>query len=511
MRRPAIDRPRLLHLFRIALVVSVILIGAALVILAARWPFTRQATIQSFEQVSSSEVQIVGFREIFFPSPGYIAQQVTFRRDHRPGARPIATIAKINCRTSWPALITFTHRVSRMNLEGVQIYVPAHVSPPVRRHPEPLIKTTVTELSANGTVLEIAPRQPGGQTVRFEFPKLTLNNLARNKAIELSTVVRNPTPKGDLAVSGTVGPLMLGKIADMPIVGTYQFRHADLSSFKDVAGDLSADGQFKGTVGRAEVIGTARIPNFEVTSSRHSLGLSAEYRATVDGTSGDVILQSAQAHFLGTTLIARGSITGRKGKTVSLDFVARPANVQDVLRLFVTSDRPPLDGPIAFTAHVVLPPERRTFLKRVQLDGDFTITHAEFTSATTQEKVNQLSARARGDKNKLKSQNGPGPVVSDWQARVKLRDAIASLSAALFAVPGAVAEGGGTYDLTNHAIDLRGKLAMHASLSKATTGIKSVLLTPLDPLFKKNGAGAVLSVRVSGTYSHPVFKVSLKR
>lgn len=493
------------------MLLSVILVGAALLILAARWPFTRRATIQSLEQVSASEVQIIGFRETFFPSPGYIAQEVTLSRDHRPGVRPIATIAEINCRTTWPSLITFTHRISRMDLEGVQIYIPAHVPPPVRRHPEPVIKTTVTELSANGTVLEIAPRQPGGQTVRFDFPQLALGNLGRNKAIEVRTLMRNPNPKGDLAVSATVGPLMMGKVAATPIFGSYQFRHADLSSFKNVAGDLSADGRFKGRLGRAEVAGIARIPNFEVTRSRHSLGLSAEYLTTVDGTNGDVVLESAQAHFLGTTLIARGSISGRNGKTASLDFIARQANVQDLLRLFVTADRPPLDGPIVLTAHVVLPPEHRTFLKRVQLDGDFTITHAEFATATTQEKVNQLSARARGDKSKLKSQNGPRRVASDWQGKVRLRNAIAAISAASFAVPGAVAEGGGTYDLTTEAIDLQGKLAMHASLSKATTGIKSVLLTPLDPLFKKNGAGAVLPVSIRGTYSHPVFKVSLRR
>jgi hypothetical protein len=78
-------------------------------------------------------------------------------------------------------------------------------------------------------------------------------------------------------------------------------------------------------------------------------------------------------------------------------------------------------------------------------------------------------------------------------------------------VPGAVARGGGTYDLTTEAIDLRGQLSMRASLSKAAAGFKSVLLIPLDPFFKKNGAGAVLPVRISGTYSHPVFKVSLTR
>ncbi len=221
-------------------------------------------------------------------------------------------------------------------------------------------------------------------------------------------------------------------------------------------------------------------------------------------------MESAQTHFLGTTLLARGSISGKQGKTVSLDFDGPQARIEDLLRLFVTSDRPPLEGPMSLHAHVVLPPIHRAFIRRVQLDGDFTIHGAEFTNIRTQEKINELSARARGDKAQIKNKSGPERVAEDLQATVRLRDATATLSNALFVVPGAVARGSGTYELTNQAIDLRGDLAMHASLSKAVSGFKSVVLTPLDPLFKKNGAGAVLPVRISGTYSHPVFKVSLK-
>ncbi len=160
---------------------------------------------------------------------------------------------------------------------------------------------------------------------------------------------------------------------------------------------------------------------------------------------------------------------------------------------------------------MVLPPTHRPFIRRVKLDGNFTISDADFTKSTTQEKVDELSARARGNKAQIKSGNGPEHVAEDLKGDVQLRDGIATLSSALFAVPGAVARGSGTYDLTTEAIDLRGKLAMHARLSKAAVGVKSILLIPLDPFFKKNGAGAILAVRISGTYSHPVFKVSLTR
>jgi hypothetical protein len=508
MRESATHRARLLHLFKVGAVVLLILFGGMLLLLTAKWPFTREATIRSLERVSASDVQIINFQKSFFPRPGYIAQGITFQR---PGSRPIARIGKITCRASWLALLSFTHRISRMDLEGVQMYIPAHVPPPVRKHAGAKIKTTVTELFANGAILEIAPRHQGGQTVLFGFPELTLSNLARNNAINFHTLMRNPNPAGDMKVSGTVGPFVVGKVTDTRISGAFQFRHADLTAYKVIAGSLSADGRFQGTVGHSEVFGQAEIPNFEITRSRHSLGLRAEYHAIVNGTTGDVVVQSAQAQFLGTTLLAHGTIGGQKGKTVSLDFDARKARIQDLLRLFVTADRPPLDGPISLRAHVVLPPTHRPFIKRVKLDGNFMISNADFTKLRTQEKVDELSARARGHKAQIKSKNGPEHVAEDLKGDVRLRDGIATLSSALFAVPGAVARGSGTYDVTTETIDLRGKLTMHATLSKAAGGLKSILLIPLDPFFKNNGVGAVLPIRISGTYSHPVFKVSLTR
>ena len=499
-----------LHRLKIGSVILLILLVGVLLVLAAKWPFTREATSKSLEQVSFSDIRIADFRMIFLPHPGYVAQQVTFARG-RGGTRPIARISKVTCRSTWITLISFTHRIQRMDLEGLQIYIPAQVPPAIHKHAEAKIKTTVTELAANGTVLEIAPRHPGGQTVRFKFPELVTGNLAKNKAITFRADIRNPNPPGEMRLSGTVGPFTLEKVSQMPISGSFRLVHADLSAYKVIAGDLSAEGRFDGKLGHALVAGRAEIPNFAVTKSHHSLELTAEYRATVDGTTGDVTVASTQAHFFNTTLIGRGTISGKGGKAVLLDFEAREARIEDLLRLFVAADRSPLEGPIALHVQVVLPPTHAPFIRRVQLDGSFSINKAEFTNSMTQEKLNEFSARARGEKKEIKTNNGPERVAEDLTGAVKLRGGIATLSGALFDVPGAVARGGGTYDLTTEAIDLRGELAMHASLSKAATGVKSVLAIPLDPFFKKNAAGAVLPVHMAGTYSHPLLRISLHR
>ena len=491
-------------------IVLLALLGAALTIVATRWPFRREATISSLEQVSLSDVKIGRFEKVFFPHPGYIAQNVAFKRDNAANTRPLARVGKITCQGSWWALLTFTHQITRMDLEGVQVYVPTHLPPAIRKHPEPKTPPTVRELFADGAVLEIDSLHPGAQTEHFDFPELALSGLAQNKPIRFRTLMLNRKLIGQLRAVGTVGPLTLRRIPETRISGEYHIRGYDLSRHRIVAGTLSADGRFNGTLGHADVGGRTDIPDFSVTRSRHSMGLTAEYKTVVDAIEGNVVIQSAEAHFLRSTLMAHGSISGRDSKTLALDVDGRQARVEDLLRLVVKANRPPLDGALSMHAHVVLPTKQEPFLRRVQLQGDFTINGAEFTKRTTEQKLNELSARARGKK-KAKVAGGSEAVAAELKSAVKLHSGIATLSDALLAVPGAVASGAGTYNLLNETIDLHGSLTMHATLSKAAGGIKSVVLIPLDLFFKKHGAGAVVPVRITGTYSHPVIKVLLTK
>jgi len=45
---------------------------------------------------------------------------------------------------------------------------------------------------------------------------------------------------------------------------------------------------------------------------------------------------------------------------------------------------------------------------------------------------------------------------------------------------------------------------MDAKLSQVTSGIKSLLLKPVDPFFRKNGK-TELPIKITGTRDHPAF------
>lgn len=502
---------RFKHHVALAALVLIALFGVETLFLALKWPFTRSKVLGSLEHFSGSRVQISTFHQIYFPDTGYIAQNVVFTRDSGGAAVQMATVEMLSCHASWFAMLTFTHRVKEMQFRGLHVTIPTHVPPALRLHEELTITPTITAVSADGTTLDIAPRRDGGPGLRFLFHKLVLKNVAKNKAIDIRTVLDSPKPPANLSVNGTVGPFQTGKLGQTPLSGNFQMSHADLHTYKPIAGVMQSSGSFHGTLGRLEMRGNVLIPDFEIVSSHHAVGLSAEFQSIVNGLTGNVSIEHAATHFLDTTLLARGSIDsqpGQSGKTVSLALTSEQARVQDLLRLFVTANRPPLYGAIVLHAHVVLPPGHETFIRRVRLTGDFDITEAQFSRASTQQDVNKLSERASKIRKPAESADST-PVFSNLKANANLRGGTAFLSNASFRVPDAVARGEGSYNIVTETIDLHGTLAMQASLSQAAGGMKSILLLPLDPLYRKKYAGAVLPFRVTGTYAHPQFHISL--
>ena len=69
----------------------------------------------------------------------------------------------------------------------------------------------------------------------------------------------------------------------------------------------------------------------------------------------------------------------------------------------------------------------------------------------------------------------------------------------------------GRYTLRNQGLDFAGALRLDAPVSRTVTGFKSILLKPIDPLFRRNGAGTLLPIRISGTVGSPSFGVDVKR
>ncbi|MGH9728648.1 MAG: AsmA-like C-terminal region-containing protein [Candidatus Acidiferrales bacterium] len=507
---------------------AVIVVGIASIILLLRWPFSEADVAQSIGQSVSGSITFAKFRATYIPFPGCVAENAVLRRSASPaGIPPLATIQRIAIQSRYVDLFFRPRYISRIVLNGLYVRIPPRGSDAKStKENTSSFKLRVGEIDANGATLEIG-RKHEKSPLKFEIHLLTVKSVAAHTPMRYRATLTNPLPPGEIISTGSFGPLNSHDPAQSPLSGTAIFQYANLSAFKGIAGTLSSDQDFYGTLGRIEVNGKVNIRDFKLTRTDNQAPLASRFHVTVNAMNGDVFLREVDTTLARTRILAHGSIAGKpghKGKTTSIDLTIDHGRIQDVLHLFSTANHPPMDGVANFRAQITVPPLGRSFLREVRAHADFQIADGRFEKPSTQANVNRLSARARGEKVDTKNQKADTKsdkatgkkdpssqnVIATLQGRVVLRGGIASFPRLVFTVPGANARMFGTFDLSNDHINFHGKLKTDVSFSQTLGGgIKSVLLKPLDPIFKKKSAGAVIPVYMLGTYDYPRFGIDV--
>jgi hypothetical protein len=486
----------------LGLAVAAALCVVVLLLWLELWPFQQKPVVQSLEEASDSKLSLRAFHRTYFPFPGCVLEGLQFNHGSNPG-KPLITIERLVIRGSYLGIL-FRH-LNRITAENMHISIPPFGSGETF-HTAPS-KITVDEIVANGAVLEFALRNPDQQPLRFEIHDALLRNVGWNGALSYSVKVRNPEPPAEITASGKFGVWNINDPGQTPVSGEYKVDQADLSVYHGIAGMVSSAGKFGGVLAHIDITGSTATPDFEVQSGGHRVQLTTEFSAYVDATRGDTFLKRVDANFLRTHIVAEGSIAGSpggQGKTALIDLSLSNGRIEDLLRLFVKADRPPMSGSVTLQAKTELPPGERPFLQKLKLRGGFGVEAGSF-SKPTQESVNKLSAGAEGEKDT----SDPETVLTGLTGQVALQNTTARFSDLSFGVPGAASRLQGTYNLISHKIDLHGHLRVDTKISNTTTGTKAVLLKMMDPIFKKKPKGEVLPVRISGTYEHPSFGLDI--
>jgi len=476
----------------------------ATILLASFWPFTERRVTQSFSETFPGKLTIARYHYHWFPHPGCVAEDVTFLPKTPSGdSATVISARRITIRADYHVLLLRPGHIARVLIEGLRVQVPAAGSRAPLQNPSPS-RVVLAEVIADGAVLEIA--RHGKPPLNFQVTSLRLYSLRHASAFSYEAVFRNPLPPGEIRSSGRFGPWNEVRPAATPASGTYSFQRADLSVFHGIAGFLSSDGRFAGTLEHLDTQGNIDIPDFEVTRSGHSVPLAVQYHSVVNAADGDVTLTRVDALVLKTKVLATGSVAARQGeggKFTMIDLTVNQGRIQDALRVFAAVPQPPLNGSASFRAHVAVPPGDHPFLEKVVLFGDFGVQEGQFTHPDTQQSVADLSTRGAGKKPEDPEAVDPRGLVSDLSGHVELRNGMATFSEFRFQVPDARADMHGTYDLFSEKVDLHGILRTTAKFSETTSGFKSLLLKPFDAFFKRKHGGGKVPVKLTGTYSHP--------
>jgi len=178
-----------------AALAMVVIFLAAIVVLALRWPLSRQAVLKELEDESQSRVELAAFHGTYFPRPGCVLEHVTFQHNPRVGSLPLIIVERVRIEGSLSGL--FTKRVRRIRAEGMRILIPPRGSDEHFQTPKrsPFV---IDELIADGAILEVASREADKQPLKFSFHNLVLGDVGSNGPASFHAALSNPEPPGEI-------------------------------------------------------------------------------------------------------------------------------------------------------------------------------------------------------------------------------------------------------------------------------------------------------------------------
>lgn len=493
------------------------------VVAAARIPFSsdtlRVRLIDALEDRLAVDAELSDLTLRFHPRLRAVGTGLVLRSTVHPDAPPLIEVARFTVDADLAGL--WNRQVSYVKLEGLSIQIPpdedAEVPTSANRQPSPepeqsdyLKQVVIRELEAPDSKLSVLRSDPAKAPRTWLLHKLRLQHVSFSSRMPFDTVLTNAIPPGEIQAAGTFGPWHPAEPGETPLDGDFTFDHADLSVFDGIGGILAARGAFKGTLDRIDINGKTDTPDFTVDISGHKVPLTTTYHAIVDATNGNTMLDPVEAHFLSTSVTARGGVYEDErlnGRVIRLDLSIDDGQLQDIMRLAVRTPRAPMTGRLSLATKFVIPPGRRDIVDKLQLDGQFSIQGGRFTDNDVQKKVNELSRRASVKAQEVANQRNVG---SNFSGRFRLGNGRLALPTVSFDVPGAVVQLHGQYGMKREDFAFDGNLYMDAKISQTTTGIKSLLLKAIDPLFRRNGR-TVVPVRITGSRSDPKFGVNVGR
>jgi hypothetical protein len=447
------------------------------------------------------DVTIETMRLTMRPHLRVSASKVVFRVPSQPDLPPFIAIDSL-----WADVGLFSalrRHVNTVHVQGMRITVP----PGDRRNDVPGPQggsgdVVVDLLEARDAVLTLARRDPSKDALVFRIKALDVRDVNFARAMPFSAELTNPVPEGQVTSHGLIGPWRKGDPAGLPLSGVYTFTLANLDTIRGIGGTLTSEGRYQGHLTRIEVEGTTETPNFNLDLGGQPVPLSTTFKAIVDGSDGSTALEAVRATFADTVVDVTGTVENLPGPgrhDIKLDVDVGEGRIEDLLRLAVDAPEPILSGDVTMTAAVALPPGRAVVRDRMRIEGQFGLSRGRFASDTVQAKLLEFSRRSQG-----KDKGVALPAVStDLSGRFTVASGTLKLSALTFTVPGANVELDGTYALGTSAMNFTGTLRMQASVSKAVGGFRSLFLKPFDGLFRRDGAGAVVPIRITGTRDAP--------
>jgi hypothetical protein len=500
--------------------------------------WARARTVETLSEQFDSEVELgaLGVR------PGMVFRvtgaDLVLRHKGRRDVPPLIVVSSFDVRASLWRMLRSPRRISQVELRGLHINIPPRYSddeerfpgatPPSERPDRPPVPTdrpkpeveraevedpkpspvVIDALHSMEARLTIVPKEGDKEPKVFELHTLDMTEVALDRPIPFEALLDNPVPRGRIETHGLFGPWARGEPGLTPLEGRFEFEDADLGTINGIGGLLQARGTFGGVLDRIEADGTTTTPDFHLDTAEQPVQLDTAFSAVIDGTNGNTWLDPVRAHLgEGTAILASGGVVKvtreDEGRTIDLDVRIDDGRIDDILRLAVKSAEPLMRGGIDLQAKMLIPPGAVPVVRKMRLDGSFTLKDAIFTSDGIQDKVDELSKRAQG----RPEDAGVDDVLSDFKGRFTMRNGTITFPSLSFVTQGARVQLAGHYT-ADGAMDFEGTIRMSADVSQMVTGRKRFFLRIFDPLMRSDGA-TQFPIHIRGTVDDPDFGVNV--
>jgi AsmA-like C-terminal region len=485
-------------------------------VLARHWPYSEAQVLPGLQNTFKTTVTIGQYRRFYFPHPGCELEMVRLERPTKVGReKPLATAQNIRITGRYSDLLFRPYHLAKIEVNGLRVRIPAPGEPKnwneATDTDDTSSKVSVGRVTTDGAVLEIE-KEKGELPLKFEIHKLLLDSVAAHEPMHYEVSMGIPDPPGELESKGKFGPWEDGEVGKIPLSGSVKLSGAKLNKYAGLGGTIQSEERFGGTLEQVEVTGKASAPDFELVSAGHKVEIGTQFDVTVNAIKGEAQLKGIVGRVGKTTIHVRGRVVQNAKsdhREASLDFSIANGRAEDLLWVFSGTSKPAMIGVAVCSGHVRMRKFGDGFLDALEANGKFQVQDGHFQKMV-QVKTNVLSARAQGKKIKTED-DAPEVAVENLSSDIKIENGVANLTSTYFQVPGARARVEGTYKLENAHVDLRGNFWTDASLSDNTTGIKTVLLEPLDPLFRRKHAGAMVGVSMTGDIHSPTIGTVLTK
>jgi hypothetical protein len=428
-------------------------------------------------------------------------------RDHRELA-PMFAMKEFSFDVDLGTLFDRPKIVPLVKIDGMVINIPPKGKRPELSEDKPddaasRTGVIIEEVLITDSKINLLRKSPGKRPLEFALHRIRLESAGVDVAMKYDAALTNAKPPGEILSQGTFGPWVAEEPGNTPLDGGYTFDNADLGVFSGIAGILHSKGQFEGSLNSIIAKGEASVPDFRLKSAGNRVPLTTRFEVLVDGTNGNTILQPVHGTLGRTSFTTSGGIIKHEDdarRTISLDVSMPKGNLADLLRLAMKGQSF-MEGVIALKTKIDIPPLSGKVKEKLMLDGSFQISDGKFLRSTIQDQIDSLSRRAQGQPKNQEIDE----VVHQMDGVFQLESRVMTFKSLLFAVPGAIVDLTGNYDMGSDALDFHGAVKLQAKVSQTMTGWKRVVLKPIDPFFSKEGAGTFLRIKVEGTAGKPKF------